>query len=102
MAGSAGSVPTVEGLHVEITTPAGLRTISGVTVSIGVAPFRRHDTRGTDLTTLLRVADGELYRAKDAGRNTVRVCSPPATSAADDSTTARTGGSPASRSRRPP
>jgi len=42
-----------------------------VTVSIGVAVLGRH---GRDLFELLAAADLALYRAKDAGRNRIRLC----------------------------
>ena len=42
-----------------------------VTVSIGVAVLGQH---GNDLFELLAAADVALYRAKDAGRDQVRVC----------------------------
>jgi diguanylate cyclase (GGDEF)-like protein len=45
----------------------------GVTVSIGVAVLGRH---GTGLFELLTAADLALYRAKDAGRDQVRLYSP--------------------------
>ena len=41
-----------------------------VTVSIGVAVLGQH---GSDLFELLAAADLALYRAKDAGRNQVRL-----------------------------
>jgi diguanylate cyclase (GGDEF)-like protein len=44
-----------------------------VTVSIGVAVLGRH---GRDLFELLAAADLALYRAKDAGRNRIRLCAP--------------------------
>jgi diguanylate cyclase (GGDEF)-like protein len=44
-----------------------------VTVSIGVAVLGQH---GNDLFELLAAADVALYRAKDAGRNQVRLNSP--------------------------
>src|ERR1700726_1082448 len=44
-----------------------------VTVSIGVAVLGRH---GSDLFELLAAADLALYRAKDAGRNQVRLYAP--------------------------
>ncbi len=44
-----------------------------VTVSIGVAVLGQH---GNDLFELLAAADVALYRAKDAGRNQVRLDSP--------------------------
>jgi diguanylate cyclase (GGDEF)-like protein len=46
----------------------------GVTVSIGVAVLGRH---GSDLFELLAAADAALYRAKDAGRDQVRVYAQP-------------------------
>ena len=45
----------------------------GVTVSIGVAVLGQH---GRDLFELLAAADLALYRAKDAGRNQVRLYAP--------------------------
>jgi diguanylate cyclase (GGDEF)-like protein len=45
-----------------------------VTVSIGVAVFGEH---GRDLFELLAAADVALYRAKDAGRNQVRLYAAP-------------------------
>jgi len=44
-----------------------------VTVSIGVAVLGQH---GSDLFELLAAADLALYRAKDAGRNQVRLYAP--------------------------
>ena len=49
---------------------AGPAAPVGVTVSIGVAVLGPH---GRDLFELLAAADAALYRAKDAGRNQVRV-----------------------------
>jgi diguanylate cyclase (GGDEF)-like protein len=65
----------VADLRVEIPTPDGPLTVSGLTVSIGgaVAP-----AEGADLRTLLQIADTALYAAKRAGRNVVRVGTPPA------------------------
>jgi diguanylate cyclase (GGDEF)-like protein len=51
-----------------------------VTVSIGVAVLGRH---GSDLFELLAAADLALYRAKDAGRNQVRLYAPRQRSATD-------------------
>jgi diguanylate cyclase (GGDEF)-like protein len=54
-----------------------------VTVSIGVAVLGQH---GSDLFELLAAADVALYRAKDAGRNRVRLYAPaqaPETAKAD-------------------
>jgi diguanylate cyclase (GGDEF)-like protein len=64
----------VADLRVEIATPDGPLTVAGLTVSIGgaVAP-----AEGTDLRTLLQVADTALYAAKRAGRNVVRMGTPP-------------------------
>jgi diguanylate cyclase (GGDEF)-like protein len=62
-------------LRVEIPTPDGPLTVSGLSVSIGgaVAPVE-----GADLRTLLQIADTALYAAKRAGRNVVRIGTPPA------------------------
>jgi diguanylate cyclase (GGDEF)-like protein len=61
-------------LRVEIPTPDGPLTVSGLTVSIGVAVA---PAEGADLRTLLQIADTALYAAKRAGRNVVRVGTPP-------------------------
>jgi diguanylate cyclase (GGDEF)-like protein len=53
-----------------LSVPAEDGTV-GVTVSIGVALFRRH---GEDLIELLTAADLALYRAKESGRD--RICLP--------------------------
>jgi diguanylate cyclase (GGDEF)-like protein len=60
----------VADLRVEIPTPDGPLTVTGLSVSVGaaVAP-----AEGTDLRTLLQIADAALYDAKRAGRNTVRM-----------------------------
>ena len=55
-----------------------------VTVSIGVAVFGQH---GHDLFELLAAADMALYRAKDAGRDQVRVYAHAATSEREDEAT---------------
>src|SRR5579859_7410876 len=52
-----------------------------VTVSIGVAVLGQH---GSDLFELLAAADLALYRAKDAGRNQVRLYAPRQRSAPDN------------------
>jgi diguanylate cyclase (GGDEF)-like protein len=52
-----------------------------VTVSIGVAALGQH---GNDLFELLAAADLALYRAKDAGRNQVRLYAPGKESARTD------------------
>jgi diguanylate cyclase (GGDEF)-like protein len=65
----------VADLRVEIPTPDGPLTVSGLTVSIGgaVAP-----AEGADLRTLLQIGDTALYAAKRDGRNAVRIGTPPA------------------------
>jgi diguanylate cyclase (GGDEF)-like protein len=60
------------------TSAGGLRIAAAdariqVTVSIGVAVLGQH---GSDLFELLAAADVALYRAKDAGRNQMRLYSP--------------------------
>jgi diguanylate cyclase (GGDEF)-like protein len=60
----------VAALLVEIPTPDGPLTIGGISVSVGAA---LHPDHGTDLHTLLRIADAALYGAKRAGRNVVCV-----------------------------
>jgi diguanylate cyclase (GGDEF)-like protein len=49
------------------------RALTPVTGSLGVALFPQH---GHQWTTVLEEADAALYRAKQEGRNTVRVASP--------------------------
>ncbi len=56
----------VADLQVEIPTPDGPLTVAGLTVSIGGAV---HSRPGSDLRTLLQIADTALYSAKRAGRN---------------------------------
>ncbi|HEU5088886.1 MAG TPA: sensor domain-containing diguanylate cyclase, partial [Roseiflexaceae bacterium] len=58
----------------EVPIPLGDREIS-ITVSIGVAVRAEHST--LSLQTLLDYADKALYQAKSAGRNRVRLWSPP-------------------------
>ena len=60
----------VESLRVEIHTPDGPLTVSGVSISVGCAVHHGH---GTDLGALLEIADAALFEAKRAGRNVVRV-----------------------------
>jgi len=68
----AGAYGIAERLRASAATlsvaAAGARV--GVTVSIGVAVLGQH---GNDMFELLAAADGALYRAKDAGRDQVRV-----------------------------
>jgi diguanylate cyclase (GGDEF)-like protein len=49
-----------------------------MTASLGVALFPQH---GREWTAVLEEADAALYRAKQEGRNTVRVASPAGPSA---------------------
>src|ERR1700733_5682150 len=62
-----------------------------VTVSIGVAVLGRH---GSNLFELLAAADLALYRAKDAGRNQVRLYAPRQRSAPDQESDEATGACP--------
>jgi diguanylate cyclase (GGDEF)-like protein len=62
-----------------------------VTVSIGVAVLGRH---GSNLFELLAAADLALYRAKDAGRNQVRLYAPRQRSAPDKESDEATGACP--------
>jgi diguanylate cyclase (GGDEF)-like protein len=60
----------VAGLRVEIPTPDGPLTVSGLSVSIGGAVSPTEDA---ELRTVLQTADTALYAAKRAGRNLVRL-----------------------------
>jgi diguanylate cyclase (GGDEF)-like protein len=62
-----------------------------VTVSIGVAVLGRH---GSDLFELLAAADLALYRAKDGGRNQVRLYAPRPRSAPEKESDEATGACP--------
>ena len=53
-----------------MTIAAG--TEKTITVSVGLAGIDGNDDDLLDLDTLIRQADGALYRAKGAGRNTAR------------------------------
>ena len=70
-----------------LRSSAGLLSVAAaeasisVTVSIGVAVLGQH---GSDLFELLAAADLALYRAKDAGRNQVRLYAPRQRSAPDN------------------
>jgi diguanylate cyclase (GGDEF)-like protein len=66
----------VAALRVEIPTPDGPLTVTGLTASIGAAVRPRH---GDDVGALMHAADAALYAAKRAGRNTVRLAALPAT-----------------------
>ncbi|WP_300007403.1 GGDEF domain-containing protein [Pseudonocardia sp.] len=59
----------IDGLRPVVASQRGSVVLDGVSVSVGVAAFPRD---GTDLDRLLEVADGALYAAKEAGRNSVR------------------------------
>lgn len=60
----------IASLRVEIPTPDGPLTVSGLSISVGgvVCP-----QDGGDLQDLLQIADTALYAAKHAGRNMVRM-----------------------------
>ena len=62
----------VDDLAVSVSTPDGLRVITGLTVSIGGALHATADSN-SHLTALVWAADAALYNAKHAGRNTVRI-----------------------------
>lgn len=68
----------VEALRIEVTKPAGGQptTVTGITVSIGVAMI---PDVGTDLAAAQEAADHALQVAKDGGRNQVRFAGPAAT-----------------------
>ncbi|MGH3621106.1 MAG: GGDEF domain-containing protein [Sciscionella sp.] len=70
----------VEALRIEVTKPAGGQstTVTGITVSIGVAMV---PDVGTDLAPAQEAADHALQVAKDSGRNQVRFAGPAATTA---------------------
>jgi diguanylate cyclase (GGDEF)-like protein len=57
-------------LAIEIPTPDGALTITGLSVSIGGATFPRD---GAEVQDLVAVADSALYAAKRDGRNLVRL-----------------------------
>jgi diguanylate cyclase (GGDEF)-like protein len=59
----------IAGLYVEMPTPDGPLTVTGLSASVGAAFSPQH---GTELRELLQVADTALYAAKRAGRNAVR------------------------------
>jgi diguanylate cyclase (GGDEF)-like protein len=63
----------VADLRVEIPTPDGPLTVSGLSVSIGAAVTPVEET---ELRTVLQAADTALYAAKRAGRNLVRLGRP--------------------------
>jgi diguanylate cyclase (GGDEF)-like protein len=60
---------SIGSLQVQVDTADGPLTVGGLTVSVGSAVHPEH---GTDLTSLMHVADTALYAAKRAGRNAVR------------------------------
>ena len=68
----------IAALRVEIPTPDGPLTVTGLTASIGAAI---HPWHGDDVGALMHAADAALYAAKRAGRNTVRLAALPNTEA---------------------
>ena len=66
----------IAALRVEIPTPDGPLTVTGLTASIGAAI---HPWHGDDVGALMHAADAALYAAKRAGRNTVRLAALPGT-----------------------
>ncbi|QJY49455.1 GGDEF domain-containing protein [Pseudonocardia broussonetiae] len=60
----------VSRLDVGVATSGGLRTVTGLSVSIGGATV---PTDGTTLDQVLTAADASLYEAKAGGRNLVRI-----------------------------
>lgn len=60
----------IAGLRVEMPTPDGPLTVTGLSASVGGALYPGD---GRDLRSLLHVADAALYAAKRAGRNMVRM-----------------------------
>lgn len=60
-------------LCVSVTAVWGEASVSDLSVSIGAAVPAARTPNAADLTTLLWPADGALYAAKKAGRNTVRI-----------------------------
>jgi diguanylate cyclase (GGDEF)-like protein len=60
-------------LDVEVCTPDGNLTITGLSVSVGGASV---PTDGSTLDQVLKVADANLYAAKRGGRNLVQIAGP--------------------------
>jgi diguanylate cyclase (GGDEF)-like protein len=58
-------------LAVPVETPDGPLTISGLSISVGGTTVS--SAPGVTVEQAMAVADRELYRAKDAGRNAVRI-----------------------------
>lgn len=63
----------VADLSVPVDTPDGPLTITGLSTSIGGAA---HPGDRTPLTTVMNLADRQLYAAKGAGRNRVHIAEP--------------------------
>lgn len=63
----------VSDLHVVIDVPSGVRTVTGLTISIGGAAV---PADGTSLEQVMKIADESLYAAKHDGRNLVRIAAP--------------------------
>jgi diguanylate cyclase (GGDEF)-like protein len=57
-------------LSVPVTTPSGVLTVAGLSVSVGGARFPDH---GQGVEQVLAAADAALYEAKRDGRNAVRI-----------------------------
>ncbi len=60
----------IAALRIAVAGPQETAIVEGLTVSIGGATTSRD---GTDLATLLEIADAAMYEAKRAGRNLVRM-----------------------------
>jgi diguanylate cyclase (GGDEF)-like protein len=58
----------VMSLEIDVVTTDGVRAVTGLSVSIGVALY---PTAGTIVERLLHAADSALYQAKNTGRNKV-------------------------------
>ncbi len=80
----------IAGMPIGVGGTAGIQPL-WVTVSIGVAAL---DASCRDLTELLAAADRELYRAKEAGRDQVRMVTSDAAGAVDGAAAPRPAGHP--------
>jgi diguanylate cyclase (GGDEF)-like protein/putative nucleotidyltransferase with HDIG domain len=66
----------IAGSIVERTAGAAFEEVGGITVSAGVATYPHH---GRERDSLIRLADGALYVAKEHGKNQVRLARPEST-----------------------